>query len=78
MHFWAASQYYITKMRSIVTNVASSVGLSVTIVSPAKTADPIKMSFGSWTRVGPMDHMGSRYPREGALLGEERAAHCEV
>jgi len=29
-----------------------SVGLSVTIVSPAKMAEPIEMPFGMWTRVG--------------------------
>jgi len=30
-----------------------SVGLSVTVVSPAKTAEPIEMPFKMWTRVGP-------------------------
>ena len=29
-----------------------SVCLSVTVVSPAKTAEPIEISFGIWTRVG--------------------------
>jgi len=29
---------------------------SVTIVSPAKTAEPIEMPFGLWTRVGPRKH----------------------
>jgi len=43
-------------MRPIVTDrVASSVGwpigLSVTLVSPAKTAEPIDMPFGLWARV---------------------------
>jgi len=34
-------------MRHIATDrVAWSVGLSVTLVSPAKTAEPIKMPFG--------------------------------
>jgi len=33
-----------------------SVGLSVTIVSPAKTAELIEMPFGLWTQVGPMSH----------------------
>jgi len=37
-------------MWPIVTDgVAWSVGLSVTIVSPAKTAKPIEMPFGLWT-----------------------------
>jgi len=45
-------------MRPVVTDrVAWSVGLSVsrsvTIVSPAETAEPIAMPFGLWTRVGP-------------------------
>jgi len=36
-------------MWPIVTDrVAWSVGLSVTVVSPAKTAEPIKMPFGIW------------------------------
>jgi len=37
--------------------VCLSVGLSVTIVSPAKTAEPIELPFGLWTRVGPMKHV---------------------
>ena len=40
-------------MRSIVTDgVAWSVGLFVTLVNPAKTAEPIEMPFGLKTRVG--------------------------
>jgi len=34
-----------------------SVGLSVTLVSPAKTAAPIKMPFGLRTRVSPGNHV---------------------
>ena len=37
--------------------VCLSDGLSVTIVSPAKTAEPIEMPFGLWTRVGPRNHV---------------------
>ena len=49
-------------MLSIVTDrVAWSVGLSVrqsvTLVSPAKTAEPIEIQFGSGTRVGPGNHV---------------------
>jgi len=45
-------------MRPIVTNrVAWSVGLSVTVVSPAKTAEPIEKSFGLWARIGPRNHV---------------------
>jgi len=41
-------------MQPIVTDqVASSVGLSVTLVSPAKTAAPIELPFGLSTWVGP-------------------------
>jgi len=34
-----------------------SVGLSLTVVSPAKTAEPIEMPFGIWTRVGVRKHV---------------------
>jgi len=45
-------------MRPIVTDgVARSVGRSVTIVSPAKTAEPIGMPFEIWTRVGPRNRV---------------------
>jgi len=37
--------------------VCRSVCRSVTLVSPAKTAEPIKMPFGSGTRVGPGNHV---------------------
>jgi len=41
-------------MQSIVTNrVAWSVGLSVTLVSPATMAEPIEMLFALRTWVGP-------------------------
>jgi len=34
-----------------------SVGLSVTIVNPAKTAEPIEIPFGLCTLVGPRNHV---------------------
>jgi len=37
--------------------VCRSVGVSVTIVIPAKMAEPIKMPFGLWTQVGPGNHV---------------------
>jgi len=41
-------------MRPIVTyQITWSVGLSITVVSPAKTAEPIEMQFGFRTLVGP-------------------------
>jgi len=43
-----------TWMQPVVTDrVAWSVCRSFTIVSPAKTAEPIEISFGIWTGVGP-------------------------
>jgi len=45
-------------MRSIVTDrIAWSVGRSVTLVSPAKTAEPIEMPFGLWAGMGPRNHV---------------------
>jgi len=47
-----------TYMRPIVTDgVAWSVCRSVTIVSPAKTAEPIEMPFGLWTWMDPGNHV---------------------
>jgi len=47
-------------MRPIVTDVVAwSVGLSVTIVSPAKTAEPIEMPFG--LRTGLESAQGTMY-----------------
>jgi len=52
------SSTYVLYMRPIVTDqVAWSVGQSVTLVSPAKTAEPIEMPFGLRTRVGPRNHV---------------------
>ena len=45
-------------MQSIVTDrVAWSVGRSVTLVSRAKTAEPIEMPFGLWARMGQKNHV---------------------
>jgi len=38
-------------------SVGLSVGLSVTVVSPVKTAEPIEMPFGLRTRVGLGNHV---------------------
>jgi len=51
-----------TWMQPVVTvgvalSVGQSVCLSVTIMSPAKMAEPIEMLFGLWTRVGPMNYV---------------------
>jgi len=33
------------------------VGLSVTVVSHAKSAEPIELPFGLWTGLGPRNHV---------------------
>ena len=46
---------------------------SYAVVSPAKMAEPIEMSFGLWTRVGPRNHVldGVNSPvRRGNFEGE--------
>ena len=59
-------------MQSIVTDqVAWSICLTVTLVSPAKTVEPIEMQFGLRTLVGPRNHVldgGPDPPWEGAIL----------
>jgi len=45
-------------MRPIVTDrVAWSVCLSVTVVSPAETNEPIEMPYGLWTQMGQGNHV---------------------
>jgi len=60
--------------------VCLSVCLSVTLVSPAKTAEPIEMPFGLRTWVGPRDHVldGSSDPHmgRGKYFGGEWASHA--
>jgi len=54
-----------------------SVGLSVTVVSHAKMAEPIEVPFGLRTRVGPGNYVldgGPDAPLEGAILRGEGAA----
>ena len=58
-----------------------SVGLSVTLVSPAKTAELIEMLFWLRTRVGSGNHVldgGLDPPWEAAILSGKRASHCTV
>jgi len=64
---------------SVGLSVCLTVGLSVTLVSSAKTAAPIEMTFGLRTRVGPESHeLDGRPdpPWQGQFLG--RASHCKV
>jgi len=60
-------------MRPLAADVSWSVCWSrVTTVSCAKTDEPIEMSFGLWTLVGPRNHIfvGARIPLwEGAIFG---------
>jgi len=54
-------------MRPIVTDrvvwsVALSVGLSVTLVSPAKTAESMEIPFGLWARMGRRNNVLDRSP----------------
>jgi len=56
-----------------------SVGLSATVVSRAKTDEPIEMPFGLWTRVGPKNQVLDRVHislMELAVLMAKDAAHC--
>jgi len=70
-------------MRPTVTDqvawsVGRSVSLSVTVVSPAKTAEPIEMPFGLRTRVGPRNHIfdvGQHPPMGRDNFEGEGAAH---
>jgi len=66
-------------MRPVVTDqvawsVSLSVSRSVTLVSPAKMAEPIEMQFGLRTRVGPGNHVLDSGPDppvgRGKFLGE--------
>jgi len=49
----------------------------VTLVSPAKTAEPIEMPFGLWARLGPMNYVleGVQIPMGRGNFGE-KVAHC--
>jgi len=56
------------------------VSLSVTLVSPAKMAEPIKMPFGLMTRVDPGNNVneGLDPPWEWEILRGEGVSHCIV
>jgi len=66
---------------SVGRSVCLIVGLSLTLVSPPRTAEPIGMPFGLWTWVGPGNHVldGVQIPPwEEAILRGKGASHCEV
>jgi len=63
-------------MRPIVTDrVAWSVRRSVTVASPAKTGEPIKMSFGLRTRMGPGKHRWGAHWRN--LVNTIKPSMCD-
>jgi len=58
-----------------------SVCLSVTMVSHAKMAEPIKMSFGLWTWVGPRNYVldwSLDHPVGMGNFEGGRTAHCKI
>jgi len=59
LYYYAASQYSIDAAYCYRRNtmVCLSVGLFVTILSPAKTAEPIDMLFVMYTRVCPWKYV---------------------
>jgi len=61
--------------------VCRSVCRSVTLVSPAKTAEPIEMPFELRTRVGPGNHVLDRIQiphMKGQFSEGKGASHCKV
>jgi len=77
-------------MRPIVTDGSSvvclSVGLSVTVMSPTKTAEPIEMPFRMWTRMGERivlneidywRHLSNKIAIEPCMCGPD-AALCQI
>jgi len=80
-YYWAASQYYVRTAYCYTDRVAWSVCRSVTVVSSAKMAQPIKILLGLRTRVGAGNHVldGRLHPPwEEAILRGKGAAHCKV
>jgi len=65
---------------SVCLSVRPSVGWSVTLVRPAKTAELIKMPFGLRTRVaqGTMCYMGVQIPMRRGNFDGVGAFHCKV
>jgi len=73
------SEYYIDA--AYCYRRSSVVCRSVTIVSPAKTAEPIEIPFGVWTRLGLGNHVldgGPDSPWEGAILCGGDAVFCQM
>jgi len=73
----AAMQYYM-RSSGLLAPTECHVSWSVTLVSPAKAAEPIKMPFELWTRMGPRNRVrwGPDSPLEWAILEERCAMSC--
>jgi len=54
----------------VIDRVAWSVGRSVTVMRPAKTAELIEMLFGPWAREHVLDEGPPDSPQKEAILGE--------
>jgi len=74
-NYYDASQYYVRR-GSHCYRWNSMVCRSVTITTPAETAEPMEKLFGLWTRLGPRNHvlhgcpdLPRRDPREGERGG---------
>ena len=67
-------------MRPIVIDgLVWSVSLSVTIVSLAKTAEPIEILFRKWIRMRPKNSvLDPQIPMEMGNFEGKGAAHCKV
>jgi len=72
-------------MKPVVTDrvawsVRPSVCRFVTVMSPAKTAEPIEIPFVLWAQLGLRNHVldGSRSPMGTGNFERELAVHCKV
>ena len=78
---YADAAYCYRPTSVVCPSACHSVGLSVTLVSPAKTAEPIKMPFGLRTRVGlgndALDKGSDPLMERGNSDGEG-TSHCKV
>ena len=80
VYFWPLTLHCLCGLL-LQTKRSPSVGRSVTVVSPAKTVEPIEMPFGfcgvGWAQ-GTTCYGSSDLPREEAILRGEGAASCKL
>jgi len=77
LHILCQSRACVLLIWRIVTPLSMCLCLYVTLVSPAKTAEPIEMPAGVWTWVDPSNDVldgGLDPPGEGAMWSGERAS----